>query len=104
MKNKKLIIIVSAIALISIVAAVIILKPSRLFYKSSETVNVPAENFTADFLSPNEKQSLDITTDLKVQAIKRDEQGEVMVYKIIREDKDIINPANIKPISPRVNQ
>ena len=104
MKNKKLIILISALVLILIVVAAIILTRSNLFNKTAETVNIPAENFTADFLSSSEKQSLDITTDLKVQAIKRDEQGEVMVYKIIRDDKDVINPANIKPISPRSNQ
>lgn len=102
MKNK--ILIISAAVIILLVVAALIFRNSNIFRKSSELTESPKPTFEADFLTVEEKQSFDVVTDLKVQALKRDEQGEVMVYKIIRDDKDITNPADIKPISPRATQ
>lgn len=102
MKNK-IIIISAAVIMLLIVVAIIFLN-TDIFRKSDGATETPQATFKADFLSAEEKKSFDLVTDLKVQAIKRDEQGEVMVYKIIRDDKDITDPANIKPISPRATQ
>jgi len=101
MKNKKIIILVGAGVLVLLFAASLIIRQNRQNNIVETQVTQPVENFQADFLSPAEKQNLNITTDLKVQALKRNAQGEVMVYKIIRNDKDIINPEKVKPISPR---
>lgn len=100
---KKKLIIISVAIIILLIVVVIILRNSNIFKENGELVDSPASTFQADFLTPEEKQSFDVVTDLKVQAF-RDEQGEVMVYKIIRDDKDITNPADIKPISPRATQ
>ena len=55
-----------------------------------------------DFLSEEEKDGFGLPAEAKVQSLKRDENGQVMVYKIIRSDSDIIlDPAGIAPISPR---
>ncbi len=101
MQKKKLIIsgIIGAVILIFIVAIVIGQINSR---RAQNTTNEkPGLNFQPDFLSSAEKQALGITTDLRLQALTRNASGTVMVYKIIRADKDIINPNEIASTTPR---
>ncbi len=101
MKNKKILILLGIGALILLLVIALIIKQLRYNNSIVAETNKPAENFQADFLSASEKQNLSLTTDLKVQALKRNAQGDVMVYKIIRNESDVIDPATIKPISPR---
>ncbi|MFA5130831.1 MAG: hypothetical protein WC467_00205 [Patescibacteria group bacterium] len=66
-------------------------------------IEKPGLNFQPEFMTAEEKAEKGISTDLRVQAMSRNASGTVMVYKIIRSDSDIKNPAEIKAISPRQN-
>ena len=98
MKNKNLYIIITAgVGLILIIALAFILFPAKK--------NIPLPSATStyqpEFLNAGEKQTFGLPTDAKVQAF-RDARGNVMVYKIIRNDSEIVtNPSQVGPISPR---
>ncbi|MFA5753752.1 MAG: hypothetical protein WC905_00100 [Patescibacteria group bacterium] len=102
MKSKKLIIGIGAAVIILVVLIVVLLLNNKggggkLGLFSGK--NTPAP----DFLNDKEKASLDLSSDAKVQSLRRDDNGEVMIYKIIYDDSDIVaDPANMPPISPRV--
>lgn len=54
------------------------------------------------FLTEAEKESFGLPAEAKVQSLAKDNNGEVLVYKIIRSDSDIVpDPAAVGPISPR---
>jgi uncharacterized protein YpmS len=104
MNKKKIIIIASAsLALILIIVLFVLLyqknKTNTANSNPSKTQNV----FTPDFLSAEEKTKLNIPVDAKIQAMVRDGSGAVKVYKIIKSDADITDPAKVGPISPRSN-
>ena len=89
--NKKKIMIILMIALVLIVVIFIIIFSSKINNKNSS----PATKiFTPDFLTVEEKTKLDIPTDKKIQAIVRDESGAVTVYKVIKNNSDIITDLN----------
>ncbi len=106
MKNKKIIIIIfsSVIALIIIIAVALFIRQKNLKQTLIGEQPVTTQTFQADFLSEKDKKAVDISTDLRVQALKRSPDGDVMVYKIIRSDSDITDPAKIAPISPNLKQ
>lgn len=80
------------IALVLIVVIFVIIFSSKIDSKNSS----PATKiFTPDFLTVEEKTKLDIPTDKKIQAITRDKSGAVIVYKIINNKTDIINPSQV---------
>jgi uncharacterized protein YpmS len=105
LNNKKTIIITLIILLILIVLLVVVLiignnrknngeyNPSKYGY---------SENFAPSFLSEEEKNNLKIPVNSKIQVMTRDESGEVVVYKVINNDSDIVDPVTVEPISPRV--
>ncbi len=103
MKNKKSLISILLVLGLIILLAIIILAWKQLSANKTnkELNNMSTSTFQADFLKPEEKQALNIPADLKVQALKRDADGSVMVYKIIRNDSEAVDPAKIAPISPR---
>ena len=79
-----------------------------IFKKNSGKVinleNGEKKIFSPEFMSNEEKKNLEIPVELKIQTVSRDEYGDVEVYKVIKDDSDIINPADIKPISPRMTE
>lgn len=108
MKNKKLLIlsVVGVVILFVFMALIISQFNSNKSTKPSPDPLVDnngeqAAPFEPEFLTPEEKQSFNIPADFKAQAIKRGDNGEVMVYKLIRSDSDVVDPAKIGPISPR---
>lgn len=53
------------------------------------------------FLAAEEKQELNISPNLRIQAISRDQNGKVTVYKIINSDSDIVSdPSSLGPVNP----
>ena len=100
--NKKKIIIISAISLIliSIILLVVFRKKtdSTIIDVNSGLVGKTTEKNVPSFLTSAEKAKLKIPDDKKIQAITRDENGEVTVYKIINKDSDVVDPSQIKPI------
>jgi len=109
MKNKKLLIlsVVGVIILFVFIALIISQFNSNKSTKPSpdplvDNNSEQAAPFEPEFLTPEEKQSFNIPADFKAQTIKRGDNGEIMVYKLIRSDSDVVDPAKISPISPRV--
>lgn len=101
--KKKIIIIASSVlALLLIIFLIMFLvkKNGTVSNNTDNNTDVP-KSFTPDFLNVAEKTKLGIPVDAKIQAMMRDQQGEVTVYKIIKNDSDIVDPSQVMPISPR---
>ncbi len=103
MKNKKsTILIMAAVGLIIILVVVILAVKRAEQNKLDKEVKVePAEVFKPEFLTAEEKQALNIPAESTAQALKRNAQGEIMVYKLIKNESEAVDPAKVKPISPR---
>jgi len=98
--NKKKVIIVSILLLLTAVVVLIILLQNK-----EETMNNNniVNTYEPEFMSTDEKSSFDLSADSKIQVLKRSDEGKIDIYKIIREESDIvydIEAAN-KPIDPR---
>jgi len=100
MRNKQIIILSAAFILLVILAFAIFLmnkKDKNISMNEQPSVVVAdsktVANFQPEFLSVEEKQKYQLLPEVKVQAVKRDEGGELMIYKIIRNDKDIYYPS-----------
>lgn len=52
------------------------------------------------FMSTEEKASLYIPTETKVQVLNRDEKGEPITYKIINNDSEVVTGDKMAPIRP----
>ncbi|MFA5886754.1 MAG: hypothetical protein WC863_03160 [Patescibacteria group bacterium] len=102
LNSKKKLIIFSSLAFIIIILLI------GLFVFSKKGGLSPVANIdrqpsasAPDFLNKTEKAKLGISSNLKVQALGREANGEVSVYKVINNDSDIVtNPSKIGPISP----
>ena len=99
-QNKKLINILIILFIGLVVLGLII------FFKSNNLQNISRPDntknfFPLDYLSVVEKEKFGLPATAKVQALKRNESGQVLVYKIIRSDQDIVlDPSKISPLSP----
>jgi predicted permease len=98
--KKKIIIIASSFLALLLIIFLIIFLVKKNGTKSNNNTNVP-KSFTPNFLTVAEKTKLGIPVDAKIEAITRDQKGEVTVYKVIKNDSDIVDPAQVKPISSR---
>lgn len=94
-KKKAIIILISSVILLIVLFFVLILFKSDQQVKTGINSDLSSEIFTPEFLTDEEKLEFDLATDLKIQAVSRNSSGEVMVYKIIRKDSDIVNPKKI---------
>lgn len=105
-KDKK--IMIGAIIILALILLIIIGLIWRSRNKAPVTIENPLTNITVgnlpapEFLSVAEKNKLNISPDLKIQALGRNASGSVTVYKIIKTDGDIIlDPSKIGSISPQ---
>jgi uncharacterized protein YneF (UPF0154 family) len=101
--KKKLMIIIPAILIILIIVI------GFFIYKKNQEKNIQGEKkvekvFVPEFMSTEEKTKLQIPVETKIQAVTRDANGDVKVYRIIRNDSDVIDPAKVGPISPRMKK
>jgi flagellar biosynthesis/type III secretory pathway M-ring protein FliF/YscJ len=96
MNKKKIIatLVIGLIILLILFFAIVLIQKNRQA-KIDKNLDLTSKTFTPEFLSNEEKTALDVPTSLKIQAITRNQSGEVMVYKIIRDDSDIVNPKKI---------
>jgi hypothetical protein len=111
-KNKKIIIIglITVIVIIGILVFILIrnnkLNADNL--SQSGAINpLPAP----EFMSAEEKSSLNLPADSKIQVLKTDESGKTEVYRVIRKDADIIldpsriaDPDMMRPATQSVQQ
>lgn len=92
--------------IIIISIATIFLISTSIFFIKNNRLNVfnDADNeeiFIPEFLSSVEKQSLGIPEENNIQVVTRDDNGEVLVYRVIESDDQVINPGDVESVSPR---
>ncbi|MCX6798209.1 MAG: hypothetical protein NTX66_03305 [Candidatus Falkowbacteria bacterium] len=88
MDKRKLILIIVG-ALIIILAALWWLQRSgQINLRATQKNTSPA--FKVEYLSAAEKNKLNISPDLKVQALQRDSGNTVTIYKIIKNNNDVV--------------
>lgn len=105
MKNKKIWLLISLLLVLLLVVFLVF----RLFFldkspgiSNEDQNNAGAPTFKVEFLNQEEKTRMGISPDLKIQAIKRGPKGELLVYRIIRSEADVVTDlSQVKPISPR---
>lgn len=91
--NKKIIIIL--IILVVLLGLVAFVYRDRLFSLNSDS------DFKVEYLTVEEKIKQNISPDLKVQALRRDSGGNPIVYKIIRQNSDVItDPSQLDSLRP----
>jgi len=102
--NRKKIIIISLITLLFflIIVGVLIFKKNQI--NQNNESNLEEKIFVPEFLSTEEKIKLEIPAEAKIQAITRDPEGEIKVYRVMKNDSDIVDPATVGPISPRTKK
>lgn len=101
MNKKNIIIMIVGIILISLLV-VLLLKQDNHFNKvNTRQKTVHKSAYTPEFLSDKEKSELNIPSNVKVQVLKKNSDGKVEIYKIIRHDWDVVDDlSKIKSISP----
>lgn len=83
-KNRKIILILLAILFIALLALAVFF---RFFNK--KIIPAPVNSYQVEFLSDTQKEFYGLEKDTKAQAFY-DEEGN-LIYKIIKEDSDIIS-------------
>lgn len=64
-----------------------------------------AEVFVPTFLDEAEKIRLNVRPENKIQVLKRNAEGKIILYKVIQKDSDIVtNLDQITSVSPNVNK
>ena len=96
--------LIIGIVIIFIITAIIFLSQKEK-HVGTGSVNSNIKKYgvlnSPEFLNEEEKRNLNISQDLKVQALKRNQKGVPAVYKIIKNESDIVNnPTLIKPVNP----
>lgn len=100
--NKKLLLILVLIFFLVAIAVFI-------YFFSKQKIELPVAStavdnnqpaFVQEFMSADEKKTLSMPDDLRVQVIKRDEAGEPMTFKIINSETDILTTDSIPAIRP----
>lgn len=103
--KKKIIIIVSSVLVLLLIIFLIIFPTKKSENvpdnKTSDNKTKVTKSFTPELLTAKEKARLKIPSETKVQVMARDQQGEATVYKVIKNDSDIVDPAQVEPVSPR---
>lgn len=104
-KNKKILYPALGVLLIILIIVVWFIVSSRSQSPAgneSENSIKAGKNLPApEFLTDEEKDSFGLPSEVKAQALNRDSNGKISVYKIIKSDSDIVlDPAAIGPISP----
>lgn len=96
-KKKKIIIIGLAAAILLIGISVFILIRNNKFNTNNNSQSGSINQLPApEFMSAEEKTSLNLPADSKIQVLKTDESGKTEVYRVIRKDADIIlDPSRI---------
>lgn len=113
LNKKKKIIIIGLIAVIVIIGifVFILIRNNKLNANNlseSGTINsLP----TPEFMNAEEKSSLGLPADSKIQVLKTDESGKTEVYRVIRKDADLIldpsrvaDPDMMRPATQSVQQ
>lgn len=99
MNKKQKLIIVSSLATLLIIVVILIIISNR----GDDQGYWPDENqYVPEFMSAEEKKMFGLSEDANIQVLKREDSGMAEVYKVIREESDIIYDLDsVRPIDPR---
>jgi len=95
--NKKQKIIISILGLALIILLVIILSVNQK--KEDKKTEQIGDIFVPELMTDEERQSRDLLGANDIQVIKRGEDGQTEIYRIIRPGQEIINPADVEAIN-----
>lgn len=99
--NKKKLIIVSLLGILLLILVIFLINWTK---DSKNSPNEPEKVFVPEYLNSEEKQSLGIPEEAKIQVINRDNNGKVSIYKVVESDNQVVNPEEVSPLSPRTEQ
>jgi len=104
-KDKKILLVIGLAAVILITAVILaIVSRQKMIANTNNQDNNATPTGTAmlnpEFLTASEKASLGVSGDINAQVVSRDASGTPAVYKIIKNDSDIVDPAKVPPINP----
>ncbi len=94
MNKKRLYIIVAiTLAVLALIIVITMINKPRASDFNTDVVN----SYQPEFMNQQEKEAFGLSADSQIQVLTRGETGEVQVYKIIREEGDVVtNPAEVK--------
>lgn len=97
-QQKKISLLILTILLLAIIFLVFFIN------KNDKNLSNPDESFKPVFLDSSEKTRLNISPEIKVQVLKRNAEGKIILYKVIKNDSDVITDLNqIKPVISNSN-
>lgn len=107
MKNKKIIIIIIVgIISVAILTAIVIWQWPKFSTPAGNKTDLNAgqlaKPYEPQFMDSAEKAQFGIPDELKIQVLVRGDKGEPAVYRIIKDDSQIVtDPTQLKTVSPR---
>lgn len=94
MKKKQIILISSAILAVALIVLFFMMRTS-VEYITLE--GYEQTSYEPEFMDEEEKLENELPADSKIQVLSRDEEGEVSVYKVIRDESDVeIEPERLR--------
>lgn len=94
MKKKQIILISSAILAVALIVLFFMMRTS-VEYITLE--GYEQTSYEPEFMDEEEKLENQLPADSKIQVLSRDEEGEVSVYKVIRDESDVeIEPERLR--------
>jgi len=99
-KNKKLLIL-SGLIIITLIIIFLIFFDRDKINKNPEEVPTA---IAPVFLDDSEKQQLGVPVDMEIQDLGRGDNGELLYYRVVKDETDIIlDSTEVPPASPRRN-
>lgn len=98
--KKKWVIIIFVFVLVIFILGYLIIAPK--INNQYISFNNQQNQYQPEFMTVEEKENFNLPEDSKIQVLKRGDNGQIDVYKIIRSEEDVENdPDSIEPIDPR---
>lgn len=102
--NRKRLIIISVGLLLLIIAGIWYFSVTRFLPVNNDSTDNQINNTEATaapvFMTTEEKASLYLPVDTRIQVLNRDADGQALIYKIIKDDTDIVVPGSLPSFRP----
>lgn len=89
--NKKQLTIILGVLLLAIVIMLAIALTRKTGNQPISGGQDNNQAFKVEMMSDQEKQDMNIDSQARVQVLERTDSGDVMTYKVIKSDSDIVN-------------
>ncbi len=98
MNKKNIIFLIFGAVIIFGIISLIVFMYQKNNKENNFNISPIEKKFVPDFLSSEEKSKLGISDEIKIQVMARDENGQVKVYRAIKNDSDIVNPDQVEVV------